>query len=99
MVGEQEKKPPQEAEFDSAELKRELKKLRTNHNQRKCDSVDSSRPLKKKRKWQFHYKWKQTRKEEFQSNQALLESDSLKGPKRNDPDNAAMGYEFNLFWI
>ena len=50
--------------------------------------VDSSRPLKKKRKWQFHYKWKRKRKEEFQSDQALPESDSLKRPKRNDPDDA-----------
>ena len=87
MVGEEDREPPQEAEFDTAELETELKKLKTSHNQRKADSVDNSQPFKKKKRWQFHYKWKRKRKEDIQSDQVMTESDSLKRPKRNDPDD------------
>ena len=87
MVGEEEREPPQEAEYDTAELETELGKLRTNHNQRKADSVGNQRPLKKKRKWQFHFKWKRKRNEDSHSDQVMSESDSLKRPKRNDPDD------------
>ena len=87
MVGEEERKPPQEVQFDTAELETELKKLRTNHNQRKADSVGNSRPFKKKRKWQFHYKWKRKRTEDINPDQVTTESDSLKRPKRRDPDD------------
>ena len=86
MVGE-EREPPQEAEYDTAELETELKRLRTNHNQRKADSVDNKRPFKKKRKWQFHFKWKRKRKEDSHSDQVMSENDSLKRPKRNDLDD------------
>ena len=88
MVGEEDRKPPQEDEYDTAELETELKKLRTNHNQRKADSVDNQQPFKKKKRWQFHYKWKRKRKkEELPSDQVTSEGDSLKRPKRNDPDD------------
>ena len=73
MVGEEDRKPPQEDEYDTAELETELKKLRTNHNQRKADSVDNQQPFKKKKRWQFHYKWKRKRKkEELPSDQVTL---------------------------
>ena len=59
-----------------------------NYNQRKADSVDNQQPFKKKKRWQFHYKWKRKRKkDELQSDQVTTESDSLKRPKRNDPDD------------
>ena len=87
MVGEEERKPPQEVQFDTAELETELKKLRTSHNQRKADSVSDPKPFKKRRKWQFHNKWKRKRKENINSDQVTTESDSLKKPKRSDPDD------------
>ena len=88
MVGEEDRKPPEEAEYDTAELETELKKLKTSHNQRKADSVDNKQPFKKKKRWQFHYKWKRKRiKGDFHSDQVTTESDSLKRPKRNDPDD------------
>ena len=49
--------------------------------------MGNQRPLKKKRKWQFHFKWKRKRNEDSNSDQVMSESDSLKRPKRNDPDN------------
>ena len=85
MVGEEERKTPQEAEYDTAELETKLKKLKTSHNQRKADSVDNQQPFKKKKSLKFYYKWKRKRKKvELQSNQVTTESDSLKRPKRND---------------
>ena len=88
MVGEEESKPPQEAEYDTAELETKLKKLKTSHNQRKADSVDNQQPFKKKKSLKFYYKWKRKRKKvELQSNQVTAESDSLKRPKRNNPDD------------
>ena len=86
MVGEEERRPPQEVQFDTAELETELKKLRTSHNQRKADSVGNPKPCKR-RKWQFHSKWKSKRKEDIDSDQVMTESDSLKRPKRSDPDD------------
>ena len=88
MVGEEGKKPPEEAEFDTAELVTELKKLKTNYSQRKADSVDNLQPSKKRKRWQFHYKWKRKRREEPHFDQVMSESDSLKRPKREDPDDS-----------
>ena len=88
MVGEEERKPPEETEFDTAELVTELKKLKTNFNQRKADSVDNLQPFKKKKRWQFHSKWKRKRREDSHLDKVMSESDSLKRPKRKDPDDS-----------
>ena len=88
MVGEEERKPPEEVEFDTAELVTELKKLKTNYNQRKADSVDNNQPSKKRKRWQFHCKWKRKKREESHLDQVMPESDSLKRLKRKDPDDA-----------
>ena len=88
MVGEEERKPPEETEFDTAELVTELKKLKTNYNQRKADSVDNNQPSKKRKRWQFHCKWKRKKREESHLDQVMPESDSLKRLKRKDPDDA-----------
>ena len=51
--------------------------------------MDNTQPFKKRKKWQFHYKWKRKRREEDPHlNQVTAESDSLKRPKRNDPDDS-----------
>ena len=50
MVGERGKKPPEETEFDTAELVTELKKPKTNYSQRKADSVDNIQPFKKQKR-------------------------------------------------
>ncbi len=68
MVGEGEKRPPEEAEFDTAELVTELKKLKklkTNHSQRKADSSS-----KKKKRWQFQVEEKKKRRISFRSSDA-----------------------------
>ena len=66
----------------------ELKKLKTNYNQRKADSVDNNQPSKKRKRWQFHCKWKRKKREESHLDQVMPESDSLKRLKRKDPDDA-----------
>ena len=83
MVGEDERKPPEGAEYDTAELERELKKLRTVHNQRGADSVDDPQPFKKRKKWQ----WKRKRNKDLNSEQETAESDSLKRPRGSDPND------------
>ena len=87
MVGEDERKPPPEAEYDTSELERELKKLRTVHNQRGADSVDDPQPFKKRKRWQFHSKWKRKRNKDLNSEQETAESDSLKRPRGSDPND------------
>ena len=58
--------------YDTSELERELKKLRTVHNQRRADSVDDPQPFKKRKKWQ----WKRKRIKDLNSEQETAESDS-----------------------
>ena len=73
--------------YDTSELERELKKLRTVHNQRGADSVDDPQPFKKRKRWQFHSKWKRKRNKDLNSEQETAESDSLKRPRGSDPND------------
>ena len=73
--------------YDTSELERELKKLRTVHNQRGADSVDDPQPFKKRKRWQFHSKWKRKRNKDLNSEQETAESYSLKRPRGSDPND------------
>ena len=64
MVGEDE--PVRTTEYDTAELESEISKLRTQLRKPDPEDPEDPRKFKRRKRWQFHCKWKRKRKKDHE---------------------------------